>query len=144
MPKPQNYKNHGRIVPAWHIGVFFIFVANLFWAISQLVGGFTADAVMGLLLALAFLLMFFYTRIQVLTVQDRIIRLEMRLRLKDLLPADLRPRIADLTVPQLIALRFASDQELPDLVREVLAGSLTQQKEIKKRVKDWQGDYLRA
>ena len=80
----------------------------------------------------------------VVTVQDRVVRLEMRLRLQQCLPADLRSRIDDLTVRQLVALRFASDAELADLVREVLAGKLATTKEIKLRVKNWQGDFLRA
>ena len=77
-------------------------------------------------------------------VQDRLIRLEMRLRLQQSLPADLRGRISDLTPRQLIALRFASDAELADLVRDVLAGKLASSKEIKMRVKNWQADFLRA
>jgi hypothetical protein len=79
-----------------------------------------------------------------LVVQDRVIRLEMRHRLKDVLPSDLRGRIADLTPRQLVALRFASDDEMPALVREVLAGSLPSPKAIKQSVKSWQGDYLRC
>ena len=86
----------------------------------------------------------FLSRIQALTVQDRVIRLEMRLRLRQLLPPDLQPRINDLTHRQLVALRFASDAELADLVREVLAGKLAAAKEIKMRVKNWQADWLRA
>ena len=74
--------------------------------------------------ALALLALGFLSRIQALTVQDRVIRLEMRLRLRQLLPPDLQPRINDLTHRQLVALRFASDAELADLVREVLAGKL--------------------
>ena len=80
----------------------------------------------------------------VLRVQDRIIRLEMRLRLQQCLPADLRSRIEELTPGQLVALRFASDAELPELVREVVAGKLAARKDIKLRVKNWQGDWLRA
>jgi hypothetical protein len=79
-----------------------------------------------------------------LAVQDRVIRLEMRLRLQEVLPADLRPRITDLTRQQFVCLRFASDSELPDLVRQILSGSLKSTGDIKKAVKDWQGDYLRA
>jgi len=79
-----------------------------------------------------------------LTVQDRLIRLEMRLRLRQLLPPDLQPRINDLTHRQLVAMRFASDAELAELVREVLAGKLTTPKDIKLRVKNWQADWLRA
>ena len=81
---------------------------------------------------------------QILTVQDRVIRLEMRLRLGQALPASLHPSIAALTHKQLVALRFASDGELPLLVQQVVAGELTTQKEIKSRVKEWQADYLRA
>ena len=83
-------------------------------------------------------------RVMAVTVQDRVIRLEMRHRLKDTLPVDLHGRINDLTPRQLVALRFASDDEMPALVREVLAGNLTTQKAIKQRVKNWQGDYLRV
>jgi hypothetical protein len=79
-----------------------------------------------------------------LTVQDRLIRLEMRLRLRDVLPADLQPRISELTARQLVGLRFASDAELPELVRRVLTGSLGSTADIKKAVTHWQGDYLRA
>jgi len=79
-----------------------------------------------------------------LKVQDRVIRLEMRLRLSEVLPADLKGRIPELTTRQLVGLRFASDAELPDLVRRVLAGSLANPTDIKKAVAHWQGDYLRA
>jgi hypothetical protein len=73
-----------------------------------------------------------------------VIRLEMRLRLAQLLPPDLRPRIGELTPKQMVALRFASDQELPDLVRTVLTDRIQDGKAIKRMIRDWQGDYLRA
>jgi hypothetical protein len=66
------------------------------------------------------------------------------MRLRQVLPADLQPHINSLTPPQLVALRFASDQELPELVREIVAGKLQTAKEIKLRVKTWQADWLRA
>ena len=84
------------------------------------------------------------TRVQALTVQDRVIRLEERLRLRQLLPPDLHPHIDSLTHRQLVALRFASDAEIADLVREVVGGACTTQKEIKQRVKSWKPDWLRA
>ena len=98
----------------------------------------------GVVFAVALLGLGFLSRTQALTVQDRVIRLEMRLRLQQLLPPDLQPRINDLTHRQLVALRFASDAELAELVRDVLAGKLTTSKEIKMRVKSWQADWLRA
>ena len=77
-------------------------------------------------------------------MQDRVIRTEMRLRLARVLGHDQTSRIEGLTPRQLVALRFAADAELPALVGEVLAGSLTDTNAIKMRVKDWQADYLRA
>jgi hypothetical protein len=94
--------------------------------------------------AAALLMTAFLSRIQALTVQDRVIRLEMRLRLRAILPPDLQPSIDQLTHRQLVALRFASDAELPELVREVLAGKLGSGKAIKLRIKNWQADWLRA
>lgn len=79
-----------------------------------------------------------------LTVQDRVIRLETRLRLERLLPADLKARILEFSVGQLIALRFASDAELPDLARRVLDEKVKDKKAIKQMIKTWKPDYLRA
>ena len=142
MEQPQTYKNHARIVPMFHIGVFGIFVLNFLWTASRLGGG--MGAAVNFLLAIGLLLLFFSVRAMVVRVQDRVIRLEMRLRLREMLPSELQARIPALTTDQLVALRFASDAEMPALVREVLAGTLTTRKDIKMRVKDWQGDYLRA
>jgi hypothetical protein len=68
----------------------------------------------------------------------------MRLRLQQLLPADLRSRIPEFTVGQLVSLRFAGDAELPDLARKVLQDKVTNRKAIKQLVRDWQPDFLRA
>jgi hypothetical protein len=84
------------------------------------------------------------SRAMAVRVQDRVIRLEMRLRLAAVLPGDLRAEIPKLATRQLVALRFASDAELPGLVRQVLAGSLRDQKAIKQAIVDWQADHLRA
>jgi dolichyl-phosphate-mannose--protein O-mannosyl transferase len=112
MKTPQAFENHAKFVPGYHIVVFGIFVINLLWSIYRLIHAFSAESVISLLLAIAFLLLFFYARIFALTVQDRVIRLEMQLRLHQCLPAELRSRIPEFEVAQLIALRFASDQEL--------------------------------
>jgi len=143
--KPQNFQNHVRIVPLYHQFVFFVFVINLVWAIYRMVKDvFSWGSIVNVLMAMALLVVFFYIRIFALTVQDRVIRLEMRLRMGELLPADLRPRIPEFTVPQLVALRFASDAELPALARKVLDEKMGDRKAIKRLIKDWRADYLRA
>ena len=144
MADQQNYKNHVRVVPMYHVGVFFPLLANFVWALYRLWNGPSGDDLVNLALAGALLLMFLSVRVQILTVQDRVIRLEMRLRLRALLPVDMRARAETIPAKQLAALRFAGDAELPILVREVLDGSLTTGKEIKIRVRDWQPDHLRA
>jgi hypothetical protein len=101
-------------------------------------------AIMNVLVAAALLILVIYARLFALTVQDRVIRLEMRLRMERVLPPDLRARIPEFTVPQLISLRFASDMELPLLARQVLDEKLNDRKAIKRRVKEWQADFLRA
>ena len=143
-PRPQNFANHRRIVPLYHLGVFGVLAINLIWRLVALVRWTSWTALLDLLVAVALLGLFFYARIFALTVQDRIIRLEMRLRLKEILPADLKVRVGELTPVQLIGLRFASDAEMPDLVREVLTNNIGNRDEIKRRVKDWVPDYLRC
>lgn len=142
--EPQSFENHARWVPMYHFALSAVLVVNLFWSLYQLVRGVSFPSVMGVLMALAFLVMFFYLRTFALAVQDRVIRLEMRLRLEKLLSADLKARIPGLTPDQFISLRFAGDEELPALVREVLEKNITDRKEIKRRVKNWQADHLRA
>ena len=95
-------------------------------------------------MAFALLLGFLSARIFVLTVQDRLIRLEERLRLQSLLPSDLQPRIGELNVGQLVSLRFAGDDEVAGLTRKVLDEKIKDRKSIKQLVKHWKADYLRA
>lgn len=142
--KTQNFENHSKTVPLYHMFVIPVFMINFVWRLVQLRYGISFFSIMDVLLAAAFVILVFYARVFSLTVQDRVIRLEMRLRLERLLSADLRPRIPEFTVPQLVSLRFASDQELPVLARQVLDEKLTDRKTIKKRIKDWQADFLRA
>src|SRR5436190_7174704 len=144
MPGDQSYKNHARVSPLFHIWTFFPLLVNLIWSLYRLRYGITGDSIVAVILAFGLVTLFGAVRRQVLTVQDRVIRLEMRLRLREMLPPDLAAQAARLSVQQLIALRFASDAELPVLVREVLAGTVSTPKDIKLRVKDWQADYLRA
>jgi len=140
----QNFANHARWVPAFHFFVLPIFLLNVLWSIYRLVRWFSVDSAISLALALALLLLTFYARTFALTVQDRLIRLEMRLRMQQLLSQELRPRIPDFTVDQMVALRFASDAELPGLCRKVLDERLTDRTTIKKMIQDWQADFVRA
>ena len=140
----QTYKNHVRWLPAFHFFVLPVLIANVFNQLSLLRATPTLGKVWAAVVAFALVMLALLSRIQANTVQDRVIRVEMRLRLKELLPADLKGRINDLTRDQLVALRFAGDAELPALVQDVLAGKLKTKKEIKMRVRDWQGDSLRA
>ena len=140
----QNYKKHARWLPLFHFFVMPVLLVNVIlnvWGLIQAPGPWSVWSV---IYSIGLLGLGFLSRIQALTVQDRVIRLEMRLRLRQLLPPDLHPRINDLTHRQLVALRFASDEELADLVRDVLAGKLASSKEIKMRVRNWQADWLRA
>ena len=120
MTKPQTYGNHTRLVPGYHYLLSAILFANLVWSLYRAATAFSIDTAFGVLVAFALMLVAFYARTFALTAQDRLIRLEMQLRLRSLLPPDLAPRAASIGVRQLIALRFASDAELPDLCRKVL------------------------
>lgn len=142
--RPQTYANHAKFEPLYHVAAFGILLANLGWSVRNavVVGG--IDAFLSVALAVALLILFFAMRVFALSVQDRVIRLEERLRMERLLPADLHPRIPEFTPRQLVALRFASDAELPDLVRWVLADRVTDRDAIKRRIRDWQPDHLRA
>lgn len=141
---PQNYSNHARFVPLFHFVTFGILTVNVLWAGYKLVRGFSPNALMALLVAVALVLLAWYCRIFPLTAQDRVIRLEERLRLARLLPADQQARIDELRPRQLVALRFASDAELPGLVARVLAGELTDPKAIKQAIQNWRADHLRV
>jgi uncharacterized protein DUF6526 len=141
---PQNFANHRRILPLYHFVMFGIFLINAIWSIVQLIRYPSWTTILACAVAVALLGLFFYAREFALRVQDRVIRLEMRLRLTTILPADLRGRIPELDRDQLIALRFASDAELPDLVREVLTNDIRRRDEIKRNVKKWEADHWRV
>ena len=140
----QSFKSHTRFLPPFHFFVVPVLLVNFLnagrhlWMDPRLSTGFA------LVVAAALLMLAFLSRVQAVTVQDRVIRLEERLRLQRLLPADLQPQINALTHRQLVGLRFASDAEVAEIVRDIVAGKITTPKEIKMRVKSWQPDWLRA
>lgn len=139
----QSFENHARMVPAYHYALAALLLAVLIWSVIRLVVDPSVDRVMIVLLTVALVLTAFFARAFPVGVQDRVIRLEERLRLETLLPDDLRPRIGELTTAQLIGLRFASDDELPHLARRVLDEGLTDRKAIKQAVKSWRADHQR-
>jgi hypothetical protein len=141
----QNYSNHVRWVPTFHFFVVPVLLLNMGWAIYRLIRpGFTWDALIHFLTAAALVVLMFNARLFALRVQDRVVRMEERQRMARLLPDDLKPCIAEFTPAQLVALRFASDEELPALARKVLNDKLSDITAIKQMVKNWRADYLRA
>jgi hypothetical protein len=141
---PQSYANHARYVPGYHFVASLLLFVNLVWSVVVIFRHFSVTAVVTALTAVALILIYWYERAFAVRNQDRIIRLEMQLRLERVLPAELKARVGDLRIGQLVALRFAGDAELPGLVKQVLAGQLADQKQIKLAIKDWQADTLRV
>ena len=148
--KPQTFANHTRWDPLFHFFLIPIFVLALLLTLIHFFAHITEGdlhdhihAVLLILLATAFLIWVFKTRLYALKVQDRIIRLEEQLRLMRLLPEPLRSRIPELTEGQLCGLRFASDAELPKLAERALNEKLSRT-EIKKSIQNWRPDYFRV
>ena len=141
----QNLKNHGRVVPLYHFFVLPVLLGNfgvrVYWWIRL---EFAWSHFFGVLVAAALFLGALYGRLFALRVQDRLIRLEEKLRYERVLQEELRWRADELTPSQFIALRFASDEELPALMQKVLDEKLTERKAIKQLIKNWRPDYLRA
>ena len=139
----QTYKNHTRWLPPFHFFAAPVLLVNVFYQARNLYVAPSGAAGFALLVAAALLTTAFLARTQALAAQDRVIQLEMRLRLQGLLPTDLQGRVRDLSVAQLVGLRFASDGELPDLVRAALKDNLSQS-DIKKAIKQWVPDTTRV
>jgi hypothetical protein len=147
---PQSYAHHTRWDPAFH---FFLIPVFLLCLIVSIVYFFAhvfhsnlhhnLHALLIILVASALLVAVFKIRLYALKVQDRVIRLEERLRLAQLLPEPLRSRIPELTVAQLVALRFASDAEIPKLVERTLKENLSRA-DIKKSIQNWRPDNWRV
>ena len=142
--RSQSYSNHTRFYPLFHFVVVPILVLNFANAARHLYNDPTRSTAFALLVAFGLVALALAARLMALAVQDRVIRLEMQLRLMRVLPPDLQSRVAAISRQQFVALRFAGDDELPGLVREICDGRLNAPKEIKQRVKNWQADWLRA
>jgi hypothetical protein len=143
MPEPQTYANHTRFHPLFHFFAIPVFTINIFVTLYFLIRYPSVLHAWIFILSIAWLASCFLARYYGLRNQDRIIRLEERVRLTACLPPDLRGRINELSTGDLIGLRFCSDAEVVDAVRAVLAGEYKGRAEIKKRVKNWRPDYHR-
>jgi len=144
MAETQNYQNHARYFPLVHFVITPLLFINLIWQIVDLSRFKTWDEANDLLIAVVLMLMSMAARFQAMKAQDRVIRLEERLRYREILPPDLLERSQALRTGQIIALRFASDEELPNLIERTLNGEFEKPKEIKQAIKNWRGDYLRV
>jgi len=140
---PQSYANHQKFVPGFHYVALPILMINLIYSGYVAATSFSGDSVISLLVALALVMIGLFARLFALGAQDRVIRLEERMRLHELLPPDQGGVIDNLTTEQLIALRFASDGEVGALVATVTAEGIQDRKEIKKRVTNWRADHQR-
>ena len=139
----QNFANHTKFVPLYHYVGAPVALVLLVWSSVHAAQEPGAESVRALLTAVAIVVLFVLVRTFPLKAQDRIIRLEEQLRLMRLLPADLQARVGEFTVQQLVALRFASDEELPMLARRVLDEKLTSRKGVKQLVERWRPDTFR-
>ena len=141
--RPQSFRSHASMVPLYHYWATALVVLPTLYFAWLAVSAFSLERLATLAFAVGVLLIGFYARTFPLGVQDRVIRLEERIRLQRLLPPDLQPRILGLTREQLIGLRFASDDELAELVRRVLEEGLEDRKSIKAAVRTWRPDHAR-
>jgi hypothetical protein len=143
MPNNQSLQNHARFDPLVHFFIIPVFFFTSMWRIYVLIREPSLESAWLVVLSFALLMAGFKIRLYSLKVQDRVIRLEERLRLSMILSEPLRSRISDLTAAQLVALRFASDAEVPGLVEKTLASNLPQA-DIKKEIVTWRPDYFRV
>lgn len=138
--RAQTYATHRKFVPLFHYVLLPILLGNLLLALYYLVRAPGLPSVWAVAMGVALILSALFARVFALGAQDRVIRLEERMRMRELLPATLAPRVNEFTRDQLVALRFASDAELPELAAAVLTNDLRKRDDIKKMVKTWRAD----
>ncbi|MEP6835395.1 MAG: DUF6526 family protein [Gemmatimonas sp.] len=140
----QSFSNHTKWMPLYHFVAAPLGIVLLVWNVKHVIADPNSASVLGLLTAVLLVVLIALVRVLPLKVQDRLIRLEEQLRLMRLLPADLQSRIGEFSVHQLVALRFASDAELPELARRVLDENLTSRKAVKTEIRKWRPDTFRV
>ena len=144
MPEQQTFSNHTRWYPLFHFVVMPIFVLNFLYQAFRFYQEPGLDRGIWVVVCLGFILLGLTARLMALKAQDRVIRLEETLRYRDLLSGELCARAAELSPGQIIALRFAPDGELSDLVERTLNGEFVKMKEAKRSIQNWRGDYHRV
>ena len=142
MPEQQNLANHARFDPPFHFFMIPVFTITFVAAIVDAVRHPGLGTIWYVVFTAAILVAAFKIRLYALRTQDRVIRLEERLRMASMLPAEMRGRISDVTTDQCVGLRFASDDELAALMKRALEEKLDR-KQIKQAVQKWRADYER-
>lgn len=140
----QTYATHRRFIPAYHFFAVPVLIINVVVTAIRFVRYPSFIIGWGVVVALALAVGMLYLRFMPVRAQDRIIRLEERARLERILPSDLRGRVGELTPSQLVAIRFAPDDEAPELTRRALNGELKTQGDIKRAIRNWRADHLRV
>jgi hypothetical protein len=140
--EPQCLKNHGRLDPSFHVVTLFVLIVNLVVSIFYMAHHLSFFSAWLVLLSVVVFIPFFKLRLYPLKVQDRVIRLEERIRLQALAPSEWHTQIYRLSEDQLIGLRFAADDEVVELAKQALEHNLNR-KQIKERIKDWRADNWR-
>jgi uncharacterized protein DUF6526 len=141
---PQNFSNHTRWHPTFHFFVLPVMLINFFWAVVVFVKTPSWNAGWWIVVSLALAMLTTFVRTYSLKVQDRLIRLEEKLRYQQVLSPTLAQQINALTPGQIVALRFAADEELEELVSAVTAGKFVKTKELKQAIKHWRADHFRV
>jgi uncharacterized membrane protein YciS (DUF1049 family) len=141
----QSFQSHTKWVPPFHFFVLPALLTNLGFSIYWCVKAwFTVSGVLSVVVAAALFAGMVMARVMAIKVQDRVIRIEERIRFERVLPSDMQARIGEFTINQLVALRFASNAELPELARRVLEEKVNDRKVIKQMIKTWRPDRARA
>jgi|TARA_B100000745_G_scaffold122313_1_gene79331 hypothetical protein len=141
--KPQNYKNHAKFIPVFHYIALPLLLVNFFGALFRVTQEISFYTLNDVGLAISLIVVAVFTRLFALKAQDRVIRLEEQIRMQTFLPDALKVHVGRLTMGQIVALRFASDEELADLTQEALDQN-TSPNALKQAVKNWRPDYDRV
>jgi len=141
--KPQSFSSHAKFDPPFHFFVLPVLLLNIFVVAYLLIRHPGIGGAWLLLVSVALLVLAARLRSWATHLQDRVIRVEERIRLAAILPEPLRARIAELSDSQIVGLRFASDAELPALFQRAVDEKLSRA-DIKKAITDWRPDYSRV